>query len=199
MAQRRGKPEAELVTAFNRYLDSVKDADAIAIHAIYGQLPDCLPEPVLSRILQAIATLRSARQSPQRMAKIVTAARNNDFPVPGTALDSIAFIDAANYLAHVQWALTLGKTRSIEELGGKLAAFGSRTRDQRAEFSRIGNESKKEAAEEQSRRWLAIGKPLRAKHPEGSDSWLAAEIARKCGGNKSTIRAAIRLLGLQKN
>jgi len=76
------------------------------------------------------------------------------------------------------------------------AELGARVRTQRRKYSKRGNDSKKREAERKAQRWLEIGQALRAKNPEKSDSWLAAQIAAKTGDKKSTIRAAIPRLDL---
>jgi hypothetical protein len=79
------------------------------------------------------------------------------------------------------------------------AKLGTRIRKQRREYSKKGNEKRAADAERKRQEWLKIGKPLRAKHPDKSNSWLAAEIAKKFPGTKkSSIRVAIPSLGLSR-
>jgi hypothetical protein len=109
---------------FEHYLDTEAAADAEAITRLYGPLPEWFPDPAYLHIKQALAALRNALEqfSSARFVKIVRQARCGKLVVPGSALDVGDFIKSANYLAHVQWALSLGKVRALEELGGSLAA-----------------------------------------------------------------------------
>jgi hypothetical protein len=129
----------------------------------------------------------------------VASARKDEYRFPAAARDTLAVLESVSYLAHVQWALGLGKGRALEELGGKFAAIGERTSAQRRQYSELGNESKKRAATENERIWLAIGQPLRQQYPDRSDLWLAKQIARLSDGNASTIRAALSRLNLKKS
>ena len=115
--------DAELVTESERLLSAEAARDAAAMERVFGKLPDWLPEPVLPRIEQALAALRNAEQSPERIAELVAqASRDEEFEVPGSAREATAFIQAVHYLASVQWALSLPKADAISELGGTLAA-----------------------------------------------------------------------------
>jgi hypothetical protein len=149
------------------------------------------------RVRQAIASLRAAGQSDERICEIVVLERDCQLEIPAVQ-DPINFYDSVNYLAHVQWALSQEKTKAIKELAGKSAAIGEIVRAQRREFSALGNPTKKKNAAAKERTWRDIGTPLRLNHPEASNLWLAKQIAAKSGGKCSTIRAALAKLGLQK-
>jgi hypothetical protein len=110
------------IERFARLEARARAADAKAISYLYGTLPKWLPEPVLAGIERAVATLRNAEQSRERMATVVAQARQDKLEIPGEARDVTAFVQAAYYLAHVQWALSLLKADAIRELGGKFAA-----------------------------------------------------------------------------
>jgi hypothetical protein len=173
-------------------------ADSDAIAKLYGRLPEWLPEPVHLQMTQALASLRNAGQSVAQIARTIAQARRNRIKAPGTAVDAVDFIKSANLLAHVQWALSLGEGRAIQELGGSIAALGNRVQRDRRALPKQGNAAKKQAALARESKWTAIGGPLRGNHPYKSDTWLAEMIARRTGDNKSTIRAAIPRLGLTK-
>ena len=193
MSSRRKQAEA-----FARIEAAQARADSEAIAKLYGRLPEWLPEPSWLHIEQALAALRNAEQSVERIAEIVAQARRHRITVPGTAADVADFIKSANYLAHVQWALSLGEGRAMRELGGSSAALGHRVNAQRRALPEQGNKAKKKAALAREQKWKAVGGPLRAKHPDKSDYWLAEMIARETGDNKSTIRVAIPRLSLAK-
>ena len=191
--------DAELAEALDRYLAAERDVYAPTIAELYpGGLPEWVPEPAVVRVQQAVLSLRAANQSVERIVKVVAQAAEHTPDIPADVLDHTSFYVSANYLAHVQRALSLGKARAIEELGGRSAALGEKTRDQRRTFSTLGNSTKKTVAADKARKWFAIGKPLREKHPEKPDTWLATQIARACGDKAGTIRSAIKKLGLSK-
>src|ERR1700730_9398294 len=183
---------------FSSYLKAERALADGAIARLYGKLPSWLPEPAMLRIQQALSTLWNAGQSNERIVELVAQAHNDTLVIPGTALDVHDFIKSANYLAHVKWALSHDKLRAIKELAGRDAELGQRIRTHRRTYSHLGNAAKKQTATKKAQNWLAIGKPLRDRHPTKSNSWLAGEIARNCGDKVSSIRAAVSRLGLQK-
>lgn len=189
------------IERFAGYEFAESAADAKAISYLYGKLPEWLrrDEPMYAGIEQDVGTLRNADQSPKRIAAVVAqAGRGKLKTIPASVHDVTAFLQAAHRLARVQQALRLGKARALEELGGKDAALGDRVRTQRRTFFASGNASKKKTAEINRAKWRSMGQSLRLKRPGASDSWLAREIASKCGDKESTIRAAIPALGLKK-
>lgn len=114
--------DAKLAAAFERVLQAETALDAEAVVLLYGPLPDWLPEPVRPKLEQAVATLRNAEQTPPRIVELAAAAGRDELEIPGAARDVRELIQAAYYLAHVQWALSLPKADAIRELGGSLAA-----------------------------------------------------------------------------
>jgi hypothetical protein len=135
---------------FARLVAQERAADADAIGRLYSELPKWMPEPWTTRIWQAVAILRNASQSPERIPEVVAQAGRHELSIPGTVLDVTAFIQAAGDLAHVQWALSLPKADAIRELGGRLAA-------QNYLRSRAGQEALRGiSAEDRARRDLRI-------------------------------------------
>jgi hypothetical protein len=110
------------IERFERCDDVARAADVKAIGYLYGTLPEWLPEPVHAGIERAVATLRNAEQSPERMATVVAQARQDKLEIPGEARDVTAFVQAAYYLAHVQRALEFDKARAVKVLAGNQAA-----------------------------------------------------------------------------
>ena len=106
---------------FDDYLASEVAADQTALTLIFGELPRWLPEPVIPQLEQALAVLRNAGQSPERIAELTAQASRDELEIPGVP-DVTAFIQAAYQLAHIQWALSLPKSDAIRELGGSVAA-----------------------------------------------------------------------------
>ena len=192
------EPSPQDIAAAERILETEEAFCAAAIARLYGPLPEWLPTPVLPQIRQALAAQRNAGQSPERISETISVARRGRYDVPGSVLDSVDFIKSANYLAHVQWALEQGKARALTELSGRAAAIGQRTVEQRRTYSRKGNEAKRERASQREHEWLAIGRPLRSRLPNMTDNQLAQQIASKTGSKPSTIRAALKKLGLAK-
>lgn len=205
MPQRRPPTDSEPIEvspeqlkAMDRYLDAVHVAYATTIAKLFeGGLPDWVPEPAVTRVRQAIASLQAADQSDARICEIVALERDCRLEIPDVR-DPINFYDSVNYLAHVQWALGEGKAKALKELGGQSAAIGDAVRDQRRQYSARGNATKKEKAAKNAQTWLDIGAPLRGSHPGASNTWLARQIANRSGDKESTIRAALAELGLQK-
>lgn len=167
-----------------------------AIASIFGTLPEWLPEPIEPRVRRLITILGIAGQSPKRMGELVA---DDDFEVPGSARDPIAFIDAVNEIAHVKRVLSLGKSRALKELAGRSAAVGQTSIENLNRLTAQGNAEKIRLAEENQVKWRKIGEPIRLKHPTKSDTWIAEQIAKKSGGKISTIRASMKKLGLSKN
>ncbi len=195
------RSESELTEDLDRIFRAQKVFEDSAIADLFGELPKWFPEPVLPRIRQAIDSLRKADQSKKRIVQLVASHRDDkDMQIPGTVHDVDDFIKSVNYLAHVQWALSSGKAKALLELAGRDAVLGERTRAQRREYSKRSNQGKKKLAAEKREAWLAIGKPLRARSPGKSNTWLAGEICRnpKADASVSTIRQALPSLGLQK-
>jgi hypothetical protein len=190
-----GRSESELAEALERIIVQRPKAFAdAAIVALYGELPEWFPAPVFERIRRAIDSLGNAHQSIELIVQRVAALLDDkDMEIPGTARDVDDFIKSVNELAHVKWALSRGKEKALHELAGRDAALGEKTRAQRRTYSELGNANKKKQAEEKKAAWLAIGTPLRARHPNKSDAWLAREIARnpEARASASTIRQAL--------
>jgi hypothetical protein len=193
------KSTAALLAGIDRIFQADCKFESDVIATLYGPLPDWLPESVPPFLGRAIASLRHAKQSVEAIAKLVAKERRCALEtVPGTVLDVTNFFESVNYLAHVQWALSLGKPRAIQELAGSDAVIGNRSRMHQRTLPKLGNAAKKKQALEKRRKWKAIGTALRSKHPEKPNTWLAKQIARESGGKESSIRSAIPSLGLEK-
>ena len=106
---------------FVAYLDAEAAADRETVRLIFGKLPAWLPAPVIPQLEQALAVLRNAGQSPQRIAELTAQASLHVLEIPGVP-DVTAFICAAYQLAHIQWAVSLSKADGIRELAGSVAA-----------------------------------------------------------------------------
>jgi hypothetical protein len=114
--------ERKAIAAAERYLAGLSSAYEATIAKLYGgKLPDWVPEPAVARVRQAISSLRAAKQTDERIFEVVRLERDGLLQIPAV-LDPLNFYDSANYLAHVQWALSLSKADAIRELGGRRAA-----------------------------------------------------------------------------
>jgi hypothetical protein len=127
------------------------------------------------RISQALAGLRNAQQTPARIAHIATEAQAGRIEVPSSALDVADYIKSANYLAHVRWALSLGKARALEELGGSIAAKTYRD-------LRRGKDEQDAATaldrQQRNRRIRAESDRLRAQNPRLTQHAIAKRVAQ---------------------
>ena len=106
---------------------------------------------------------------------------------------------------------------AIDRIKTRAAEIGHKIKQERLESSRKGNKKKADKANANHALWKQAGEPLRAKHPEKSDLWLAEQIAKKVladkiatetagskkagsekAASKHTIRAVLPNLGLSK-
>jgi hypothetical protein len=188
-----------ILESFAAHGRAESESNRAAIARLFGELPAWLPESVNEAIDNALAVMKSAGQSPDRIFGVVRRAQRDAVFIPATALEPADFIKSAYYLAHVQQALRLGKARALRKLSGPDAELGNRTRTQRQAFSAKGNAERTKRARSNDDKWTAIGRPLREKHPFWSDAQLAREISRRSNGAHSTVRAALKRLGLSKS
>lgn len=184
------RDDAKLAAEFDRILAAEAVLDAQAITQLYGQLPDWLPESTRSRIEQAVATLRNAEQSPERIVEVVAQAGRDEIEIPGSAQRNMsAFIQAADALAHVQWALSLPKADAIRELGGELAA-------QNYQRSKAGREAQAGISDsERATRNFRIrhrAQELAAQNPSISSNAQAAALAPEFGLSIPQIKRILR-------
>jgi hypothetical protein len=195
------EPDPRQVETVERHLAKQTQARRNAIAKLYGGLPDWLPEPVHFGIEQSLVTLRNARQPFKCIAEFVGQHRKGEIQVPGGAHDVTDFIKAVNYLAHVQWALSLGKERALEELAGSRAAKDYRrskagnAAQSAARTAQLPQEHPLRRARSVAERDQVIRRQaenLRAEYPNLKESEIKGKVAVWAGLSK---KQAGRILG----
>jgi len=183
--------EADSAQALGRHFESESIALRSEIAKLYGQLPAWLPEPVLPQIERAITSLRQAEQSDERIAELVAAARTGRLvdAIPGTALDLTDFLKSVYELAHVQWALGLGKARAIEELSGERAARDYQ-RSKQGNEKRYGTEAQLRSRNSDIR---AKAEALQARNPRLGVNAVASQLAPAFRLSAGHIKRILRL------
>ena len=178
--------------AFDDYLKANESADYESIAAVFGQLPPYIDANTHHRILAAIASFRAADQSPQSIAALVEQSSQSKLTIPGTVIDVADFIKSANYLAHVRWAISLGKARAIQELEGDRAARPYRR-------SNIANEAIYGPAAERTVRNAKIqaeAREMRKRTRPPTENALAMELAAKYGRTHRHIKRILAGKGI---
>ena len=175
---------------FAEYLAAEAAADQETVRRLFpkfGGLPAWLPEPIIPLLEQALAVLRNAGQSPERIAELAAQASRDQLEIPGVP-DVTAFVQAAYQLARIQWALSLDKGDAIRELGGTAAARSYQR-------SRAGREAQGLSDEERKKRDVRIryrAQELAAQDAAISSNQQAKILAPEFGLSVPQIKRILR-------
>ena len=96
------------------------------LHALYGDMPKWMPTPSIRRAERIIQKLLQDGFSEDGIRQRVEEAENDDLIFPGTVTDPGAFAQTIYELAHLRYAVSLGKLEGLRVLAGKIAEHGEK-------------------------------------------------------------------------
>lgn len=167
--------EDEILARLGAYLDGEEKAIESALDAIYGSLPQWMPMPSIDRARRIIQGLLNDGFPLSVITRLVGEAERDELSFPGIVNDPSAFAQSVYELAHLRYAISLGKLEGLRCLAGEQARHGQVFKDGgrklgtgspiRKEVARL---LKKNPAMKNPELWEAV----KAKPPKG---WQAFE------------------------
>lgn len=113
------------------YLEREEQAVSSALHALYGEMPNWIPAPSIERARRTVQKLINDGFSSEGICQRVAEAEKDNLTFPGIVTDPGAFAQSVYELAHLRYAISLGKSKGLRVLAGDQAEHGQRFKDGR--------------------------------------------------------------------
>jgi hypothetical protein len=113
------------------YLERQEQEIDSVMHALYGEIPNWIPNPSVERARRTIQKLLDDGLSEDSIGQRVTEAEKDALTFPAIVADTAAFAQSVYELAHIRYAISLGKLRGLRLLAGEQAEHGQRFKDGR--------------------------------------------------------------------
>lgn len=123
--------EDEILAGLVAYLDGEEKAIESALDAIYGPLPQWIPLPSIDRARRIIQGLLNDGFPLSVITRLVGEAERDELSFPGIVNDPSAFAQSVYELAHLRYAISLGKLEGLRCLSGEQARHGQVFREGR--------------------------------------------------------------------
>jgi|TARA_B110000971_G_scaffold218425_1_gene257155 hypothetical protein len=88
-----------------------------------------IPKPTIDRAKRIIGRLLGDKFSPEQINDFITAAGSDSLTPPGNVIDTVAFFQWIDELAHIRYAVSLGQDKGLLVLAGEQASIGQKFRD----------------------------------------------------------------------
>jgi len=193
------EPTDSDISAMEAWLDGENDRlqelEALPYDGVLGLPPEWVPEPTVDRFRRIRDELLEL-SPPKFLAEQIDQILNGNTPiVPGSAYDSVAWMQSIHELAHVRYASKLEPEQGLAVLAGDDATLGYSRRNQVRKFAYSGTETRIETAEQKHAMWQAEADKLKKEKPRiaGNKSQLARLIKNRLNLDdpESTIRQNI--------
>lgn len=113
------------------YLEREEQAVNSILRALYGEMPHWIPSPSIERARRIVQKLLNDGFSADGIQQRVVEAERDELIFPGIVTDPSAFAQSVYELAHLRYAISLGKSKGLRVLAGEQAEHGQRFKDGR--------------------------------------------------------------------
>lgn len=165
------------IKRFAAYLEREEQAVSSVLHTLYDEMPNWIPAPSIERARRTVQKLINDGFSSEGISQRVAEAEKGRLTVPGIVTDPSAFAQSVYELAHLRYAISLGKSKGLRALAGDQAEHGQLFKDGRKPGSGgpIRKAIAKLLAKAPTMRNPDLWEAIKNKPPKG---WQAYESAR---------------------
>ncbi len=127
-----GEPiDESIIRRMAAYLEREEQAVNSVLHTLYGEIPHWIPAPSIERAKRTIQKLINDGFPSEGISQRVAEAEKDELTFPGIVADPSAFAQSIYELAHLRYAISLGKSKGLRVLAGEQAEHGQRFKDGR--------------------------------------------------------------------
>ncbi len=127
----RQADHSSAIAAMAACLERDEQAVNSVLHGLYGEIPSWVPHPSIERAKRIIQKLSNDGFSVDSICQRVAEAEKDKLTHPGIVTDQPAFAQLVYELAHIRYAISLGKAKGLRILAGEQAEHGQRFKDGR--------------------------------------------------------------------
>ncbi len=107
-------------------LEREEQAIYSTLRSLYGEMPNWIPAPSIERAKRTVQKLINDGFSSEGISQRVAEAEKDELTFPGIVTDAGAFAQSVYELAHLRYAISLGKSKALRVLAGDLAEHGAK-------------------------------------------------------------------------